>query len=75
MFVSPNLRYHIAYCRTPNLVWIALGSLFGKIDKMKNFRLENEAISRDPIHCDNIEDFFTKLNSLRLQLEEWGWLQ
>lgn len=37
---------------------------------MRGHQLENELIELKPCNFDNLEDFFTKLNALRLQLKE-----
>lgn len=49
-----------------------LESLFSKKDTMRGFQLENELICLSPQDFDRIQDFLTKLKSLRLQLNQCG---
>lgn len=48
---------------------LSLESLFGKQDALR-VQLENELIGLNPNDFDNIQDLFTKLKSLRLQLKQ-----
>lgn len=70
--ISLDLRYHIASCKNPNDIWTTLEGLFGKLDKMRKFKLENELMSLNPCDFDNIQDYFSKLNSLGLELSNCG---
>lgn len=72
MSVSPDLLFHIESATTPNAVWTTLGNLFGKQDELRSHQLENEFIGLNPTNFDTIQDFFTKLKSIRLQLEKCG---
>lgn len=64
--ISLDLRYHVAYFTHPNQIWTIFEGLFGKPDKMRKFKLENELMSLNPSYFDNIQDFFSKINSLKL---------
>ena len=70
--VSPDLLFHIESLDTPNEVWTKLETLFGTQDSMRGHMLENELISLSPGNFNTIQDFFTKLKSLRLQLKQCG---
>jgi hypothetical protein len=39
---------------------------------MRKFKLENEQMGLNPLDFDNIQDLFSTLNSLRLQLSNCG---
>ena len=69
MSVSPGLLFHIESSTTPNEVWTKLETLFGKHDELRGHQLENELIGLSPTNFDTIQDFFTKLKSVRSQLE------
>ena len=69
MFVSPNLVFHIESLDTPNEIWTKLEMLFGTQDSMRGRMLENKLISLSPGNFNTIQNFFTKLKSLRLQLK------
>jgi hypothetical protein len=66
--ISLDLLFHVESCTTPHQIWTTMESLFGKQDTMRGFELENELIGLDPRDFDSIQEFFTKLKSLRLQL-------
>ena len=72
MSVSPDLLFHIESATTPNEVWTKLETLFGKQDELRGHQLENELIGLSPTNFDTIQDFFTKLKSIRLQLKQCG---
>lgn len=54
MSICRDLRYHVVSCKTPNEIWTTLESLFGKPDKMRKFKLENELMNLNPRDFDNI---------------------
>ena len=64
--ISPNFLFHIESLDTPNEIWLKLETLFGTQDSMRGHMLENELISLSPGNFNTIQDFFTKLKSLRL---------
>lgn len=66
------MLFHIESLDTPNKIWTELETLFGTQDSIRGHMLENELISLSPGHFNTIQDFFTKLKSLRLQLKECG---
>lgn len=72
MSVSLDLLFHIESATTPNEVWTKLETLFGKQDELRGHQLENELIGLSPTNFDTIQDFFTKLKSIRLQLKQCG---
>jgi hypothetical protein len=49
-----------------------LEGLFGKQDAMRVHQLENELISLSPIHFGNLQELFTKLKSLLIELIACG---
>ena len=65
--VSPDLLFHIESLNSPNEIWTKLETLFGTQDLMRGHMLENELISLSLGNFNTIQDFFTKLKSLRLQ--------
>jgi hypothetical protein len=67
-FISTNLWFHVAACKTPNEILTTLESLFGKQDQMRGCMLEEELNTLDPKSFDNIQDLFTKFKSLILTL-------
>ena len=70
--ISRELLFHIENLTTPNELWVKLEILFGKTDELHGHQLENELISLSPTHYATIQDFFTKFNSLVLQLKQCG---
>lgn len=66
MSLSSDLLFHVESCTTSNEIWTTLESLFGKQDTMRGFQLKNELIGLNPRDFDSIQEFFTKLKSLRL---------
>jgi hypothetical protein len=70
--ISTYLWFHVASCKTPNVIWTTLESLFGKQDQMRGHMLEVELNTLDPKSFDNIQHFFTKFKSLILILEYCG---
>lgn len=70
--ISPDLLFHIESLDTPNKIWTKIETLFGTQDSMTGHMLENELISLSPGNFNTIQDFFTKLKSLRLQLKQCG---
>jgi hypothetical protein len=54
------------------VVWTTLEGLFGKQDTMRVHQLENELISLSPIHFSNLQELFTKLKSLLIELNACG---
>ena len=43
--ISRDLLFHLAGITSPNEVWEKLQYLFGKIDNMRGYQLENELIT------------------------------
>lgn len=72
MPISPNLLFHIQSCNTLHEVWAHLELLFGNQDTLRHYQLENELICLKHFDFNNIQDIFTKLKSLRLQLKQCG---
>lgn len=72
MFVSSDLLFHVESATTPNDVWTTLEGLFGKQDELRGHQLENELIGINPCNFDTIQNFFTKLKAVRLQLKACG---
>ena len=70
--ISREILFHIDYLKTPNDLWVKLETLFGKTSKLRGHRLEKELISLSPAHFDTIQDLFTKIKSLVLQLNQCG---
>ena len=57
--ISNDLLYHIASCTHPRDVWTTLEGLFGKPNRIRKYKLENELIGLSPCNFDNIQDFFS----------------
>lgn len=72
MAISPDFLFHVESSTTPNNVCTTLEGLFRKQDELRGHQLENELIGLYPCNFDTIQDFFTTLKALRLQLEECG---
>ena len=70
--ISNDLLYHIASCTHPHDAWTRLEGIFGKPDRIRKFKLENELIGLISCDFDNIQDFFSKLNSIRMELSNCG---
>ena len=70
--ISNDLLYHIASYTHPHDAWTTLEGIFGKPDRIRKFKLENELIGLSPCDFDNIQDFFSKLNSSRLEFSNCG---
>ena len=72
MSISREILLHIDCFTTPNEVWVKLESLFGKPDELRRHQLKNELIFLSPTHFETIQEFFTKLESLVLELKQCG---
>ena len=72
MDISLYLLFHVESSTTPNNAWETLKWLFKKKDELRGHQLENELIGSNQCNFDTIQDFFTKLKSLRLKLKECG---
>jgi hypothetical protein len=70
--ISTNIWFHVATCKTPNVICTTLESLFGKQDEMRGHMLEVELNTLDPKFFDNIQDFLTKFKYLKLSLASSG---
>jgi hypothetical protein len=70
--ISRDILFHISGATTPDVVWTTLEGLFSKQDAMRVHQLENELISLSPIHFRNLEELFTKLKSLLIELNACG---
>ena len=70
--ISHDLLYHIASCTHPHNAWTTLEGIFGISDRIRKFKLENELICPSLCDFDNIQDFFSKFNSIRLELSNFG---
>jgi hypothetical protein len=73
--ISIDLLFHVSRATTPDVVWTTLEGLFGKQDAMRVHQLENELISLSPINFINLQEFFTKLKSLLVELNECGFMK
>ena len=62
--ISHDFLYHIASYTHPHDVWTKLEGIFGKPNRIRKFKLENELIGLSTCDFDNIQVFFSKLNSL-----------
>ena len=70
--ISNDCLYHIASCTHPHDAWTTLEGIFGKPNRMRKFILENDLIGLNPSDFDNIQYFFSKFNSIRLELSICG---
>ena len=70
--ISRELPFHVENLSTQNELWLNLKALFWKNDEMRGHQLENELITLSRAHYETIQYFFTKFNSLALQLKECG---
>ena len=67
-----DLLFHVDSLTTPNELWLKLKSLFGKTGELRGHQLENELITLNPTHFETIQDFFSHLKSMVLQLKQCG---
>ena len=70
--ISRYLLFHHSGLKTPKEVWEQIAKLFGNQDDMRAYYLENEMISLNPGNFDTINEFFTKVRHLVLQLKQCG---
>ena len=70
--ISHDFLYHIASCTHPHDAWTTLEGIFGKLDRIRKFKLENELIGLSPCDFENIQDFFSKFNSIGLDPSNCG---
>ena len=70
--ISNDFLYHIASWTHPHDARRTLEGIFGKPDRIRKLKLENELIGLSPCDFDNIQDFFLKFNSIRLELSNCG---
>lgn len=69
IYMSLNLRFHIAKLDTPNEAMKELNKVFGIKNEIRAHQLKNELLTLDPNICFSIEDFLSKFKTLRLLLE------
>ena len=67
--ISRDLLFHLDGFASPNEVWEKLQALFVKIDKMRDYQLENELIELSPKIFETLKVYFSKFKSLVLQLK------
>eukprot|EP00253_Pinus_taeda_P034319 PITA_34319 len=70
--ICRELLFHVSRATTPNAVWTTLEGLFGKQDEMRVHQLENEIISLIPTHFNEMQEYFTKFESLLIELDACG---
>ena len=70
--ISHDFLYHIASYTHPHDAWTTLEGIFGKPDRIRKFKLENELIGLNPCDFDNIQEFFSEFNSIILELSDCG---
>jgi len=63
--VSFDLQFHLESCKTPKEAWETLEKLYGKIDKIGGYQIENDLINLDPKEFDKIQDYISKIKQLR----------
>ena len=56
--ISNDLLYHIASCTYPHDAWTTLEGIFGKPNRIRKSKLENELIGLSLHGFDNIQEFF-----------------
>lgn len=71
-YVSRDLIFRIDKCKTSKEAWDKLAQLYGKIDEIRGYKLDNDLTSLDPKNFDTIQDYVTKANELRAQLKDCG---
>ena len=67
--ISRDLLFHINGLTSPNEVWENIEEIFGNIDEMRGYQLENELISLIPNSLDSFQLYFSKFKALDLQLK------
>ena len=69
MCIAQDLRFHTLDIHTPCEALDKLNTAFGIQNQIKAHQLENEFLTLDPNNFSSIEDFLSKLKTLRLLLE------
>lgn len=62
--VSLDLSFHIENCKTLEEAWDRLIQLYGQVDDIRGYTLDNDLINLDPNNFDTIQDYITKANEL-----------
>ena len=69
MPISSDLRFHLDGEDSPVKAWEKLNKIFGIKNEIRTFQLENELLTLDPSNFPSIEDYLSKLKTLRILLE------
>ena len=69
MSISPELRFHLDGEDSPVKAWAKLNNIFGIKNEIRAFQLENALLTLDPSNFPSIEDYLSKLKTLKLLLE------
>jgi hypothetical protein len=70
--ISPELLFHISFCKIHNEAWATMEWIFGKWDEVRGHMLEVEFLTLDLKNFKNIQYFFTKYKDLLSQLKDCG---
>ena len=71
-YVSKDLIFQIDKCKTIKEAWEKFGQLYGQVDEIRGYQLDNDLTMLDPKNFDTIQDYVTKANELRAQLKDCG---
>jgi hypothetical protein len=71
-YVSKDLIFQIDKYKTIKDAWDKLGQLYGHVDEIRGYQLDNDLTMLDPKNFDTIQDYVTKANELRAQLKDCG---
>ena len=70
--ISRDLLFHLDGLTSPNEVQENLVEIFGNIDEMRGYQIENELISLIPSSFESFQLYFSKFKALVLQLKQCG---
>lgn len=64
-YVSKDLIFQIEKYTTIKEAWENFGQLYGQVDEIRGYQLDNDLTILDPKNFDTIQDYVTKANELR----------
>jgi hypothetical protein len=72
MSISPDLRFHLQGNDDPNEVWENIEYVIGKHNIIRAHRIENKIMNLSPNDFSCIEDYLSKIKTIRVLCEECG---
>ena len=71
-YVHEDLIFHIDNCKIVKEAWDKFASLYAKVDKARDFELDENIMSLDPKEFDTIQDYMTKAHELMSMVKDYG---